>query len=402
MMNTILLDGLWQGAIIAAIAAGVTALLPKRHAATRYAVWFAALIALALVPVVTVLHPASAFAPLPIPVEHTASATLLVTANAASASGWWLLLAWSVGAACCFFRLGLSHARIGRIVRNATPAPEFGAGVVTSGELALPIAAGLFGAVVVIPTSLASTLERSDLESIVRHERAHIRRMDIAGNLIQRVVEACLFFNPWIYLIGWQLMAEREAACDDWAVYANGEPDRYATCLAQLGQGAQNSRVPLLTPSAIGSRHMLVGRIARLLNGKVAQVKINYVVLGASVVTFGILAVVLLTSNGQAATTKHVSLASKTSCNADVTALNPAIPNIPKSAFKPKASANALVTVGVDGRPISAKIIKSSGSAAIDKATTDAAMASTYSPKTVRCKPVVGGYIFQVQTYHSP
>jgi len=142
---------------------------------------------------------------------------------------------------------------------------------------------------------------------------------------------------------------------------------------------------------------MLVGRIARLLNGKVAQLKINYLVLGASVVTFGILAFVLQTSNGQAATAKPVTLAS-TSCNADAAALHPAIPNIPKSAYQPNVSANALVTVGADGRPTSAKIVKSSGSAAIDKATTDAAMASTYSPKTVNCNPVTGSYVFHVQT----
>jgi beta-lactamase regulating signal transducer with metallopeptidase domain len=397
MMNTILLDGLWQGGIIAAIAAGATALVPQRQAATRYAVWFTALVALALVPVFTVWHPVPAFAPLPMPVEHTAVATSVITARAASATGMWLLAAWLIGVAVCFLRLGVSHARIARIVRNATQAPEFGAGVVTSNELSVPIAAGLFKPVVVIPASLAMTLERSDLESIVAHERAHIRRMDVAGNLVQRVVEACLFFNPWIYVIGRQLIAEREAACDDWAVSATGEADRYATCLAQLGQGAPNSRVPLLTPSAIGSRHMLVGRIARLLNGKVAQLKINYLVLGASVVTFGILVVLLQTSSGQAATAKPVNVAATASCNAPAAVLKPAIPDIPQSSVKANVSADALVTIGADGRPMTAKIVKSSGSPAVDKATFQAALASTYSPKTVDCKPVAGEYVFHVQ-----
>ncbi|HTX58722.1 MAG TPA: M56 family metallopeptidase [Verrucomicrobiae bacterium] len=397
MMNAILLDGLWEGAIIAAIAAGATALLPQRHAATRYAVWFAALVALALVPVATVWHPAPAFAPLPIPIAYTTGATILVADKAASATGVWLLAVWLIGTACGFCRLLLSYASIARIVRNAVPAPELGAGVVTSDDLAIPIAAGLFKPVIVIPSGLASALERSDLESIVQHERAHIRRMDVAGNLVARLVEACLFFNPWIYVIGRQLIVEREAACDDWAVHAAGEPVRYATCLARLGQSARSSRLPLLTPSAIGSRHMLVGRIARLLNGKVAQLKTNYLVLGASVVTFAVLAVLLQTSDGRAATAQQTTVASA-SCNADARVLKPAMPNIPDAAYKPNVFANAEVTVAADGQPMTAKIIKSSGSAGIDEATVAAAMASTYSPKMVNCKAVVGEYVFHVQT----
>ncbi len=407
MMNTVLLDGLWQGALGAAVAALAMIWIPQRHAATRYAVWFAALLALAILPIAGLWHPS--FVTLPAPVEQTAAATTFVTAKAASATGSWLAFVWLAGIAFGVLRLGISYARIDRIVRNAMPAPALGADVMTSDTVLVPIAAGFFSPVVVLPTHLVTSLERGDLESIVQHERAHIRRRDIAGNLIQRIVEACLFFNPWVYVIGRQLIVEREAACDDWAVHATAEPNRYASCLAHLAQSAQHRHTPLLTPSAIGSRRMLVGRIARLLDGKVTQLKINYLVLGTTVAAFGILAVLLQTSAGLAASAP-TSIGNDTvaaarcanrgnlAASADVKVLNAIPPAIPKSAFRPNVSANALVIVGADGVPIRVTIVKSSGSIGMDRAIIKAARDSKYSPAMKNCKPITGQYLFHVDT----
>jgi len=78
--------------------------------------------------------------------------------------------------------------------------------------------------------------------------------------------------------------------------------------------------------------------------------------------------------------------------------INAAPPDIPKSAYRANASANALVTVGTDGRPVSAKIVLSSGSKAIDNAAVVAAMKSTYSPEMSNCKLRTGTYLFKVET----
>ncbi len=402
MIDTILINGLWQGALVVAIAGLLNAFIPARHAATRYAVWFAALVALALLPVVSLWHTAPAFAPMPNPVTNTAAVTSQVTATAATAGGNRLVFAWAAGVVLCLLRLALSYVRIARIVRRAKAAPEFGADVMTSADVPFPIAARIASPVVIVPEHLPATLDRNDLESIIRHERAHIVRMDTIGNFVQRTVEAFLFFNPWVYVIGRQLVQEREAACDDWAVYPTGESNRYASCLAQLAQGAQRAHAPLLTPSAIGSRRMLVGRIARLLNGKAAQLKVNYLVLGASVIAFGFLAVLLQTSNGLASIGTTV-VAATSSCTfphgySDVKVLNAAMPDIPKSAYRPNLSANVLVTVGPDGRATNAKIVKSSGSAGVDRAAVTAATHSTYTPKMKACKPMTGQYLFHVDT----
>jgi beta-lactamase regulating signal transducer with metallopeptidase domain len=399
MIDTVLLNGLWQGGLIVAIAALTTAFVPKHQAATRYAVWFAALIALAILPLVSVLHPA-AIAALPTPVAHTAATPSLVTAQAVSASGSWLLAFWLAGVTIAFIRLALSFVRINGIIRGATPAPELGAGVFTSTGVDFPIAARLISPLIVIPAHLAATMDRADLDDIVRHERAHIERRDILANLIQRVIEALLFFNPWTYLIGRRLIAEREAACDDRAVYATGEADRYASCLARLAQRPHTSHAPLLTPSAIGSRRMLVDRIARLLDGKGIELKTNYVALGASTIAFAILAVLLQTSNGLAHTTISVAAASlPPNCWRDIKVVNAAEPDIPKSARNSgNLEAGVLVTVAADGHIVNTKLVKTSGNAAVDKATLNAANASTYSPAVSNCKNQQSTYYFHVET----
>ncbi|MEO6834391.1 MAG: M56 family metallopeptidase [Candidatus Tumulicola sp.] len=408
MIDAALLNGLWQGALVVAVATCITLGLPQRHAATRYAVWFAALLALALLPILTLWHPAETFTSLPSSVTHTASAASRVTQRAANASGLWPLVAWLVGVAFCLLRLGLSYVRIARIVRKALPAPDIGPDVLISDEVAIPFAARLFSPLIIIPKGVAETFETSDLHAIIQHERAHIRRMDVAGNLVQRAIEACLFFNPWVYIIGRKLIAEREAACDDWAVHAMRDPDRYAACLTKLAQGAQRSHAPLLTPSAIGSKHLLVGRIARLLDGKATQLKINYLVLGMSVISFGILAVLLQSSEGLASTGfvhpgPAASVVAASACTfpngyADAKAKDAAPPDIPKSAYRAGLSAGALVNISADGHPTSAKIVKSSGNPAVDRATVDAAMHSTYSAATKACKAVASQYYFHIET----
>lgn len=399
-MNEFLIDSLWQGALVTVVAALIVTLVPQRQAATRYAVWFAALLALAVLPMLSVWDSTQMIATPATPVVHIASAASRATAQAAEASGSWLVFAWLAGCAFFLLRLALSYARIRRIVRTATRAPQFGPQVMTSDRIAIPIAAGLFSTAIIIPTRIAASFERSDIDGIVQHERAHIARRDVAGNLIQRVLEAFLFFNPCVYIIGRQLLKEREAACDDWVVHESTDPNRYAACLAQLALGARRSRIPLLTPSAVGSKHVLVLRVARLLNGKVPQLKTNYLVLAASVASFAVLAVLLQSSGGLASV---ATAAGAGSCSvphgyAYVQVKDAAPPEIPKSAYRPGLEATALVTVDAAGHPVSAKIVKSSGSAAVDHATVDAAMHSTYSPAMKACKPVRGSYYFHVKT----
>jgi TonB family protein len=392
-----LLNGLWQGAFIVLVAALITIFVPKRHAATRYAVWFLALLALLILPVVTLWHPDPQIAVTP-PVIITS--TTAIAARATSDNSWWIIGLWIAGVALFLARLVGSHLRIERIVKAALPAPTFGPDVVTSGQIAYPIAAGFFAPMVILPTNVVATLERSDLEAIVRHERAHIARRDILTNLAQRLTEACLFFNPWVYVIGRQLVKEREASCDDWAV-ATADADRYASCLAQLASGTHLARTPLLTPSAMGSRRMLLGRIARLLNGKAMQLKTNYLVAGASALALALLAIVLQTTTGQAAPAM-VAVTSPSNCNHDATVIDPVAPKIPEGTPKVNTVVTVRVVVAPSGTVTSIKMVKSSGVQAIDTAAVDAAQASKYAPAMSDCKAIQGAYLFRVEVSAKP
>jgi bla regulator protein BlaR1 len=398
-MIEVLLDSLWQGAFVVAIAAGIAAFVPQRHAATRYTVWFVALFALAILPIASRFSLGEPSLAIPSSVIHSTNVASQVTEAAASSLGFWLAAAWAAGIALNFVRLALSYRRVARIVRSATPSAELGIGVRTSSSISIPIAAGILRPVIVLPDDLAARLEPVDLRGIVAHERAHITRNDILGNLIQRLFESIFFFNPWVYVIGRQLVNEREAACDDWAVENVSDPDRYATCLVSLAQRNPHARTTLLSPSAIGSGRMLARRIVRLLNGKAVTVKINYFVPAAAVALFALLALAfqsttLASPSGSVATNGS----SSASCSSNVEILKPAAPNIPESLAKahPNGEVKLLVTVTKNGNASDVKILKSSGNADIDEAVVDAASHSTYKPEIRNCMAVSGGqYVFR-------
>lgn len=393
-MISVLLNSLWQGALVVAIAAGITAIMPQRHAATRYAVWFVSLVALALVPLsgrFSFGHYASAIPGSVIRVTGVASHA---TQQAASADAGWLAAVWILGVSVCFVRLALCQVRIARILQSAAPAPEYGERVFLSSRISIPIAAGLTKPCVVVPESLVATIDPIDLEGIVAHERAHIARNDILGNLVQRILESVLFFNPWVYVIGRQLVKEREAACDDRAVDAANDPERYASCLASLALLSPRAPSPLLTPSAMGSGRMIVDRISRLLNGKSAQLKTNYTVVAAACALFAFAGFIIQTPRTLAST-------AGAKCSAEVEVIKDVAPEIPEADLKahPNAQVTMLVTVTADGIASDIKLVKSSGDQTIDTAAAHAAAKSRYKPAIRNCKAVSGGqFLFHVDT----
>lgn len=397
-MIEVLLDSLWQGAIVVVIAAAITFVVPQRHAATRYAVWFAAMIALALVPVTGEFSLGESTSAIPSSVIHATRVASDTTEQAAAANSPWLAALWIAGVALCLVRLMLSYVRVARIVRSATPAPALGERVLLSTAISVPIAAGLLRPFVIVPKELAYACDPVDLQTIVAHEIAHIERKDIVGNLIQRLFESLLFFNPWVYVIGRQMVKERESACDDRAISAANDPQRYASCLASLALRSPRVPSPLLTPSAIGSGRMLVDRIARLLNGKVAQVKTNYVVVTAAVALFALFAFVLQVPRGSAST-------GGANCTSDVQIVNAVAPEIPSTVLKRHGPGEVtdLVTVTAHGHVSDVKMMKSSGNVTIDDAVAHAAAHSTYKPEVRNCKAVSGGqYLFHADFSPSP
>ena len=418
MIARVLFDGLWQGGGVVAIAYLVICSVPRRNATTRYAVWFAALLALLAVPplanlsnlgalLLTALRPPAASATWAISLIP-AQTMVQGAAERFAPATLWIAVAWAAGAGLCLVRLSASLVRIRRIRRRATLLSSERGEVLVSSDVTIPVAVGFLNPAIIIPKDLLGRLAPDDLERIIEHERAHLRRHDVAGNFVQRLAEALLFFNPWVYLVGRNLMLEREAACDHWAVRTTGTPDEYAACLALLAASLRRSRPPLATPSALGSRNVLVERIERLAGTSSRPITLDYRVIGGTAVLFLMLTLVLeafspvlafapAESNvAQSSGGPSLVAAACSKPNVEATVTLPAEPKVPHGTnLKGTASVIMSVTISPSGNVVHVSIKKSSGNEQIDRAVAVAAEHSTYSPKLLNCKPVEGTYLFR-------
>jgi beta-lactamase regulating signal transducer with metallopeptidase domain len=124
----------------------------------------------------------------------------------------------------------------------------------------VPTVIGWLKPVVLLPTSAMSGLAPHQLEAILAHELAHIRRHDYFVNLLQTLVETLLFYHPAVWWLSHRIRVERENCCDDLAVSLCGDPYTYAQALAEL-EGLRGSSGMVVAVTG-GS---LVERVRRLL-----------------------------------------------------------------------------------------------------------------------------------------
>ena len=98
----------------------------------------------------------------------------------------------------------------------------------------MPTVIGWLRPVVLLPVSCVTGLSPGQLEAIVAHELAHIRRHDYLVDLLQSAVETLLFYHPAVWWVSRRIREEREHCCDDLAVAACGDRAGYARALATL------------------------------------------------------------------------------------------------------------------------------------------------------------------------
>ncbi|MCA9189687.1 MAG: M48 family metalloprotease, partial [Planctomycetales bacterium] len=136
-------------------------------------------------------------------------------------------------------------------------------------QVAVPVVVGMLRPLIVIPPAIHFRLSEAHLLAIIGHELAHIRRYDILFNLVQRIVEALLFFHPATWWISRHVSRERENCCDDLAAATAGRLSYVAALLqmAELCLGNDRPRRAMLaTLSADGGRSSNLGaRVRRLL-----------------------------------------------------------------------------------------------------------------------------------------
>ena len=330
-----LFASLWQSALIVGLIWLALHFMPNIGAATKHAVWFATLVALVVVPIFTVAYPLRdphAVALLASKTDPTASiarihdvagiaesgaGTASVAGRASSltesanldhaydrrvdisnppngaiaqrqqiaipfALALSIALLWSSIAFLRIARLLIDLAKLMEIRRRATPwSADYGAAVLCSDAMRVPCAIGFVHPAVVLPIALEATVGSDAVHAIVLHEIAHLRRHDVWTNAVARIAEALLSLTPAAWFALRRLVIEREIACDDRVVAQSCSARAFADTLAILATKAP-SPLPLGAPTALGSRHALVDRIASLLDTHPRRLRTSIPTLGGT------------------------------------------------------------------------------------------------------------------------
>jgi beta-lactamase regulating signal transducer with metallopeptidase domain len=284
-----LLHFLWEGLLIGLLAWGAMALMQRRSPEARYATGLAFLSVMALAPLITffVLLPRSGGA-LPLPSGTAVSAGALSWSLRLKAlldpSLPLVLAVWCAGVALLSTRFAGSLLYLQRLTSvGVEPAPaewhlvlarisrEMGlrraVRLLRSFRVEAPMVVGWLRPVILVPAAAFTGLSPAQVEAVLAHEMAHIRRLDFLVNLIQSGMETLLFFHPAVWWLSSRLRAERELCCDDTAVALCGDRAAYARALATLEGLREHAPADLRVGANGGS---LMNRIRRLLQPQLA------------------------------------------------------------------------------------------------------------------------------------
>ena len=292
-----LIHFLWQGAAIAAVYAAARAVAHASRPQARYLLACAALALMMAAPLATwwMLRPANAAADA---AYRIASAPAAPSADAAANAGArlpdsvraaisaeqparflpWVVAVWFAGAIAFWIRLvggWVLAARMKSALVRLPPlawqqlARNLGARIglgrpvrlLVSAWVQAPVVIGWLRPVVLMPVGALGGLPAEQVEALLLHELAHIRRHDFLVNILQSMSEAMLFYHPAVWWVSGHIRAEREHCCDDIAVSASGDALVYVQALARLA----TCRTAHFSAALAANGGSLSARIAHLL-----------------------------------------------------------------------------------------------------------------------------------------
>ncbi|HUY11233.1 MAG TPA: pentapeptide repeat-containing protein [Candidatus Dormibacteraeota bacterium] len=352
VVAAIVLNALWQDIALVALVWPLLRYWPGLNAATRYTIWSLVLVAAVILPIATTLAFVSAppAAPLPtsarmgvrvrsvaaklashaqvssraiaLKVASHAEAISTPTRALAAAPSYRpiraritlplplaaiVFCAWFLLVAVSLVRLAVGIGQLERLKRDALPLPVEFRDAMSRWEQAnkgsrevrlcvsdatyVPVAVGLFDAMILIPRVLLDVLSAAEIDQISLHELAHLRRADDWGNGIQRILSALLPWNPAALIIGRQLDLEREVACDDWVLSLTGAVRPYALTLTKMAETSSWPLNPIAAPGVFASRKHISIRVERLLRaGRNIATKLAFVPMAVGLVLVGAIA----------------------------------------------------------------------------------------------------------------
>jgi beta-lactamase regulating signal transducer with metallopeptidase domain/HEAT repeat protein len=282
-----LVHSLWHFTLAAAALAVLFRIVPARAARLRYTLAIATLGLMLALPLFTTLRlygaaPTAVVRDLAVSaVERTISAPPLgarVRTTLEPALPW-LVVLWLGGVLVSSLRLasGWQAARRLLLVGTRPASPTCAEAVarlaarmrvtrpvriVESALVQVPAVIGWLRPVILLPASALTGLTPQQLEALLAHELAHVRRYDYLVHLIQSVTETLLFYHPAVWWVSGRVREEREHCCDDLAVAACGDARTYAMALFSLERLRVSQPAFALGVDGGGS---LLRRIRRLL-----------------------------------------------------------------------------------------------------------------------------------------
>ncbi len=291
-----LLHFVWQGALLGLAIAGILWVCRRRSANARYGVASGGLIALLAAPVVTaaVLWQAARAVE---PLQRTDLAAAREQGNR-STRGHALLAGdsmetvharltavlpgvvtvWLAGVSLLLVRMGGGFWRVHRLHEAGFAAPASrwqevasrlasrlgladAVRVVESRLVSTPTVVGWMRPIILLPVAALANLTPAQVEAILAHELAHIRRHDYLVNLLQSLGETFLFYHPAVWWVSGRIRAERENCCDDVALVICGDRVGYASALTALEEWRGREAAPVVA----ATDGPLSGRVRRIL-----------------------------------------------------------------------------------------------------------------------------------------
>jgi len=246
-------------------------LVGRRNSSTRFAVWFSSLLAIAALPVLRAAASGSA-------AGRVGSAVTVPSSWAFD-----IFIVWAVIAGVSLVRVGVGLLQLRRLRASCTaidvatldpllqetlrPIQTVRPVVLCQCDhVQVPTAIGFLKPAVVLPSWAIQELSTADLNAILIHELAHLRRWDDWTNLAQQVLKALLFFHPAVWWIESQLALEREMACDDAVLSETGNPRGYAKCLVSLAEKTFLRRGLALAQGVVNRMRQTSLRVSQILD----------------------------------------------------------------------------------------------------------------------------------------
>ncbi len=295
-MGWVVLHSLWQGTMLAALLALFLRFGWRLSPEHRYAAAAGSMMAWLLMAIATLCWVWPEEASGLIMIEPEASRNLDPISSwplsTATVSWWqrplrlleshtlWIGIAWSIGCFLVATRWMGGQWYIQRIRgRYASPAPE--AWVQKMQDLAeamnlrrhvrllecskvyAPMVVGSLKPAILLPLGLLTSIDPRQIEAILAHELAHLRRWDDVLHVFLSFMESLWFFHPAFWWIAGYMKQERELACDDMAVRTCGDPMMYARTLVHLE--GRRGPIPAAALAMVEQEGPLFQRIKRLM-----------------------------------------------------------------------------------------------------------------------------------------